>query len=191
MTAISLSVSNGRVTTTSNQIAEHFGKQHSHVLRAIRNLECSQEFNAANFGSVDYIDEKGEHRPCYTITRDGFVFLCMGFTGKQAAEWKEKYIAAFNAMEAQLSVPRNDSRIDKRAWQLAHLAYESYREQMHSCHLIERGIWTIEEWKPRLLSDELISHAKTAEAICTTYAKQFRDIGEQMRKLNDNHGDIA
>lgn len=39
----------------------------------------------------------------YEITRDGFVFLCMGFTGSAAAQWKEKYIAAFNQMEAQLA----------------------------------------------------------------------------------------
>ena len=38
----------------------------------------------------------------YNITRDGFTFLAMGYTGKKAAEFKEKYIAAFNAMEQQL-----------------------------------------------------------------------------------------
>ena len=38
----------------------------------------------------------------YYIGRDGFTFLAMGYTGKKAAEFKEKYIAAFNAMEQQL-----------------------------------------------------------------------------------------
>ena len=32
----------------------------------------------------------------------GFAFLAMGFTGKKAAEWKEKYIVAFNTMEEEL-----------------------------------------------------------------------------------------
>ena len=32
----------------------------------------------------------------------GFVFLAMGFTGKDAAQWKEAYIDAFNRMEAEL-----------------------------------------------------------------------------------------
>ena len=36
------------------------------------------------------------------MTRDGFTFLAMGFTGARAAAWKEKYIAAFNAMEETL-----------------------------------------------------------------------------------------
>ena len=82
--------------------AEHFGKLHKDVLRAIRNLECSAEFNGRNFAPVDYIDEKGEPRPMYRITRDGFAFLAMSFTGKEAARWKEAYIDAFNAMEAKL-----------------------------------------------------------------------------------------
>lgn len=40
--------------------------------------------------------------PGYEITRDGFTLLAMGFTGKQALQWKLRYIEAFNAMEAQL-----------------------------------------------------------------------------------------
>lgn len=91
-----------RLTTTSLAIAEHFNKSHDKVLRAIRNLDCSKEFNAANFGVVEYKDAKGEARPAYEITRDGFVFLAMGFTGRQAAVWKERYILAFNRLEQEL-----------------------------------------------------------------------------------------
>ena len=102
MNEITLAVVDGRITTTSRQIAEHFGKQHSHVLRAIANLECSAEFRQSNFGSAHYLDEQGKPRQEYTLTRDGFTFLCMGFTGRDAAAWKERYIAAFNAMETEL-----------------------------------------------------------------------------------------
>lgn len=100
--SVNLAVIDGTPCTTSNQIAEHFGKQHSHVLRAIRNLDCSPEFTASNFGLSEFIDSTGRKLPCYRLTRDGFVFLAMGFTGRDAAAWKERYIAAFNAMEAQL-----------------------------------------------------------------------------------------
>ena len=102
MTAITLAVNNGHITVTSRQIAEHFGKLHGHVLRAIANLDCSPEFRQSNFGSAHYLDEQGKPRQEYTLTRDGFTFLCMGFTGKEAAQWKERYIAAFNEMDAQL-----------------------------------------------------------------------------------------
>lgn len=101
-----LAVVDGQVTTTSRQVAEHFGKRHDTVLRAIRNLECSPEFHARNFVEMVMKTEIGSgavrNDPAYRITRDGFVFLAMGFTGKEAAQWKEAYITAFNAMEAEL-----------------------------------------------------------------------------------------
>ena len=37
------------------------------------------------------------------MNRDGFSLLAMGFTGKEAVEWKLKYIKAFNEMEQKLS----------------------------------------------------------------------------------------
>lgn len=40
--------------------------------------------------------------PRMEITKDGFIFLCMGFTGASAARWKERYITAFNALEQSL-----------------------------------------------------------------------------------------
>ena len=107
-----LAVVDGRPVTTSLDIAEKFEKLHKEVLRAIRNVECSQEFNRRNFAPVEYLDAKGEKRPMFQITRDGFAFLAMGFTGKKAALWKERYIAAFNAMEAELLAQVNGKRAD-------------------------------------------------------------------------------
>lgn len=105
-----LAVVNGHPTTTSLQIAGSFSKRHDHVLRAIRNLECSPEFFQLNFGAIQIPVDLGLGRtrmdPAYRITRDGFSFLCMGFTGAQAAQWKEAYISAFNAMESALTQPR-------------------------------------------------------------------------------------
>lgn len=92
-------VNNDRVVTTSLQVAEKFGKLHKNVIRAIKNLDCSEEFNRLNFEPVEYTDAKGEKRIMYYITRDGFAFLVMGFTGKVAAKFKEAYINAFNEME--------------------------------------------------------------------------------------------
>ena len=87
-----------KVTTTSRKIAEAFGKQHYNVLRAIDNLGCSDEFIELNFECVDFIDKNGDSRREFNITKDGTVFLIMGFTGKKAAEFKEAYINAFNWM---------------------------------------------------------------------------------------------
>lgn len=102
-----ITVSNGQATTTSLAVADKFGKRHKNVLQAIRNMECSESFRRLNFQPTifDVPGPKGAVRreECFEITRDGFSFLAMGFTGKEAANWKEKFITAFNAMERALS----------------------------------------------------------------------------------------
>lgn len=57
----------------------------------------------------------------YQITKNGFVFLVMGFTGKKAATFKEAYIAEFDRMEEELrqnNAPSPDKMIhgDGRTW---------------------------------------------------------------------------
>jgi len=95
-------LSGDRLVVTTLEISNHFGKQHKDVLESVRSLECSQEFSQRNFTPTSYNDRQNKPRPMYEITRDGFVFLCMGFTGQQAAVWKERYIEAFNQMERSL-----------------------------------------------------------------------------------------
>lgn len=100
-----VAVVDGRPCTTSLSVAEHFGKRHDTVLRAVRDLECSEEFSRRNFAGTSYTDSQGKPRAAFSITRDGFVFLAMGFTGPEAARWKERYLEAFNLMEAALARP--------------------------------------------------------------------------------------
>jgi phage regulator Rha-like protein len=40
---------------------------------------------------------------CYHLTKDGFMFLVMGFTGAKAAELKINFINAFNEAQRRLS----------------------------------------------------------------------------------------
>lgn len=93
----------GKPFCSSLQVAEEFGKEHKNVLRDIENLDCSEEFNELNFERVKYKDGKGEKRPMYLMTKDGFIFLVMGYRGKKAAKFKEAYIKRFNEMEAFIS----------------------------------------------------------------------------------------
>lgn len=95
---------NGQPMTTSIKVAEAFGKLHKNVLRKLESLDCSPDFNRLNFEPVNYRDGKGEERTMYEMTKDGFIFLVMGFTGKQAAAIKEAYIKAFNEMADKLYV---------------------------------------------------------------------------------------
>lgn len=103
-----VSIVNDVPKTTSLIVAKYFGKRHADVLRAIEKLDCSKEFNERNFALVDYTDVKGEKRPCYELTKDGFTFLAMGFTGKKSAQFKEAYINEFNRM-ANIISQRNNS----------------------------------------------------------------------------------
>lgn len=91
-----------RVAVTSLDVAETFGKEHKHVLRDIRELGCSEEFNRSNFGQISYTDTKNRKQEAIIMTRDGFTLLVMGYTGELAMKFKEAYIAQFNAMEAAL-----------------------------------------------------------------------------------------
>ncbi len=93
---------NNQVTTDSLTVADRFGKRHCDVLRSIKMLKCSKEFSERNFALAEYLDEQGKPRTYYDMTYDGWMFLVMGFTGEKAAEWKEKFIVAFRAMEAKL-----------------------------------------------------------------------------------------
>jgi len=92
----------GQPVTTSRDVAVVFNKRHYNVIRDIQGLECSKDFTDLNFELSTYQDSTGRTLPYYEITRDGFTFLAMGFTGKKAATFKEQYIAAFNAMEQKL-----------------------------------------------------------------------------------------
>ncbi len=104
-----VTLSNGIPKTTSLIVAEKFGKRHRDVLRCIESLECSQVFRERNFALTSHhipMPNGGARKePAYDITRDGFTFLAMGFTGKEAAKWKEAYIDAFNRMETALMRP--------------------------------------------------------------------------------------
>jgi phage regulatory protein, rha family len=122
--------SGNRLITTSLAISNNFNKKHKDVLRAVENLECSQEFRKRNFAPTSYKTSQGKVLPAYEITRDGFVFLCMGFTGAQAAQWKEKYIEAFNRLEAEIYRREAQPAIDAAALERLRQAYLDDNPQM-------------------------------------------------------------
>jgi Rha family phage regulatory protein len=97
----------GQCVTTSTIVAREFDKRHSDVLRDIRNLSCSRDFRERNFALMVKVKELpqggGQKSEYYEMTKDGFSFLVMGYTGKKAAEFKEKFINAFNGMQSLLN----------------------------------------------------------------------------------------
>ena len=112
----------GKQMVSSQLVADKFEKAHRDVLRAIKNLDCSEEFKVRNFAQCSFKNKMNREYEGFMMTRDGFSFLCMGFTGKKAAEWKEAFINAFNSMERQI-LQQNDSL----EWKQARLQSKSAR----------------------------------------------------------------
>lgn len=90
--------------TDSLKVAHYFGKRHDNLLATLKNLGCSDEFRLLNFKASSYINEQNKKMPMFYMTQDGFTLLVMGFTGKKAMQFKERYIKAFNAMQKQINV---------------------------------------------------------------------------------------
>lgn len=94
-------INNNQIVVSSKDLAEHFGKQHKHVIENIRDI-LSAENSANEFFHEESYSYNGRRLPMYLMNRDGFSLLAMGFTGKKALQWKLKYIEAFNEMEETL-----------------------------------------------------------------------------------------
>lgn len=102
MTEIILQTNNNQPVANSRQVAEHFDKQHGHVLRDIENLKISLSNFGEYFFQTTYTNERGREYPEFLINHDGFTLLAMGFTGSEALQFKVDYINAFNEMEKKL-----------------------------------------------------------------------------------------
>ena len=104
---ISLTVEDGTVYCSSLQIAEYFEKEHKIVLRSIDNLiEMDGELDRHDFVPMSYPDSYGRSQRGFLMTRDGFMFLAMGFTGEAAYKIKKLIIAEYNRMESEIRQAR-------------------------------------------------------------------------------------
>jgi len=131
-------IQDSQAITTSVEVARVFGKEHKHVLDAIRNLlsdlgaERQPNFRPT---SITVPQPNGGTRevPAYHLTRDGFTLLAFGFTGKKAMAFKLAYIDAFNKMEAALM---DRARLEQEQAALAAATitgYEQYQLNERVC----------------------------------------------------------
>ncbi|MPM42977.1 hypothetical protein SDC9_89649 [bioreactor metagenome] len=134
----------GQLVVTSRQIAEDFDKRNSHVVEAIENkiksltaenseVEISKLFIPTTF------NHNGNEYKEYLLTRDGFTFIVMGFTGAKADGWKLKYIEAFNKMEQALKEQKQLSPM-----QQLRLQYQVIEEHEEKLNTIETKITKLE-----------------------------------------------
>lgn len=112
---INIKHQDGQLIVSSRDIAENFSKEHHHVMDAIENKIknltheksevkdlITENIVIENYFIPGNFKHKGNVYKEYLLTRDGFSFIVMGFTGVKADIWKLKYIEAFNKMENAL-----------------------------------------------------------------------------------------
>ena len=83
---------------TSLEIAELTGKQHFHVMEAIRKMEPAwQKIAASNFRLGTYKDANGQLRPCYQLTKTECLYIATKFNDEARAKlvlrWEELEMA--------------------------------------------------------------------------------------------------
>lgn len=127
---------NDQAMTSSLLVAKEFGKAHAKVMRDIENLNCSDEFRLANFGDSSFKNEQGREFSMFTMTKDGFSFLVMGYTGKKAARFKEAYINAFNKMESEI----RSSVKPKSQLEILQMSINQLVEQERRLSSVERDV---------------------------------------------------
>lgn len=102
--AIKERVANDKIT--SLEVAEMVGKDHSKLLRDIRNY--TEQLGQAKIGQSDFFTEstyrnsQNKEQPCYLVTKKGCEFIANKLTGVKGTAFTAKYINRFHEMEDQL-----------------------------------------------------------------------------------------
>lgn len=141
---------NNAAVCDSLQVAEKFGKRHDKLIFEIERMYsgligkgCPQNGGAPLFIKNNYIHPQNKQKyPMYLMNRDGFSLLVMGFTGKNALEWKLQYIKAFNQMEKLIQekgtvayrISDQEERMTRRAETDAIKEFVEYAKEQGSTH---------------------------------------------------------
>ncbi len=168
---VNVRMENDQMITDSRNVSECFGKRHDHILRDIENIkEDSPNFGEMFFEST-MPDSYGRNQKVYYMNRDGFTLLAMGFTGKEALQWKLKYISAFNALEKMWNTPE---MVMKRALEFANNRMNEMKLQIGS---LEKKI---EDDKPKVVFADAVTTSKSSIL-----------VGELAKLLKQNGYDIG
>ena len=89
---------NKEQTMTSLEIAELTGKQHKHVMEAVRKMEPAWvSIAGSNFRLGSYKDANGQLRPCYQLTKTECLYIATKFNDEARAKlvlrWEELEMA--------------------------------------------------------------------------------------------------
>lgn len=170
-------IHDGKAVTNSVAVASYFHKLHKNVIQKVETLDCSPEFASANFSAdvqtIEIGNGASRDSKIYEMTKDGFIFLVMGFTGKKAAAFKEAYISEFNRMEAELNTGSKSTKEEAKV----HTITLSDEEFCSLCYL-----WST--------ADKMRTDARKLYPILvdlgSKYAGRFYDIGYEFNYTLNN-----
>lgn len=92
-----------KATLTSMEVAQMVKKEHSKLLRDIRNYVS--QLGEAKIGFTDffmestYVTEQNKTMPCFMVTKKGCEFIAHKLTGQKGTEFTARYINRFHEME--------------------------------------------------------------------------------------------
>ncbi|MCI3027728.1 phage regulatory protein/antirepressor Ant [Desemzia sp. C1] len=171
-------------TIESREVARMVGKEHSKLLRDIRNY--IDYLNEAKIGSVEffvtssYQDLKGETRLSYLITKQGCQMVANKLTGKKGVIFTALYVQRFNEMENKLAVAHLDSYMIEDPVKRAEKWIEEQRVVQQLAEKNEVQAQLIAEYEPRISYLDTILDSKGLLAISQIAA----DYGMSPQQLN-------
>jgi anti-repressor protein len=180
---------NGKAVVSRRDIARVFEKEHRHVLRSIREINCTDDFRVSNFGQSTYRNEQGHETPEYLLTRDGFTLIVMGYTGDKAMRFKEAYIAAFNEMEERLRTSVSIENLLSNPALLLGLLTKHIESQKENKRLqitaakYEGQTDTVELYKVGEIAEELGTTAVTLNQFLKEKHVQYKPNGSKTWRL--------
>ena len=181
---------NDQAVTSSLLIAEKFGKEHKHVLDAIRELikGCAENSADPMFEETTYINEQNKQAyPMFLMNRGGITLLAMGYTGKKAKQFKLEYNKAFNKMEA---IIKEQTKPKSQAEMLLEQC-KLMVEQEHRLQKVEQRLDKIDEERVengKLLLEAEVSENKVPEI--TMRNKIRRLVNQYAAATNTSQKDI-
>ena len=173
----------GQDVTTSLIVAEVFGKNHRDVLRDIERLSCSMEFRERNFAHTPYVHpQNGQVYHYYEMTKDGFSFLVMGYTGAKAGEFKERFINEFNKRDMLL---KNDDYILARSQEILKNRLQAMSQQLQIAQgTIESQQEQIRALAPKAsYTDEVLQSTSTYTLTQVAHDLGMRSVHVLLREL--------
>lgn len=170
MNNVTILKQDGNLVVSSREVARDFEKRHNDVVTAIENKIknlTTENIVVQNYFIENTFNHRGNNYKEYLLTKDGFSFIVMGFTGAKADKWKLKYIKAFNEMEKEITKTKKLSLMEQLK-----LQYEVLDEHEERLKYLEDNM-TVDFRQQRLLQNK--AKSKAIEALGGTESQAYKN----------------